>query len=313
MLEFYLEKGAKLDMPPDTVGKLYTDGTKNQEYRKSPFIIQAASTSNWPIFSFLLKKGCKISDQGYIGFSKKKKNQVVSNALGGAAFNGRSEILKNLLTKQYLAVLNINEPATEKQDFAQKGTLTKEFTGYTPLMLSIAGGGQNVECTKLLVSKGAEVSVKDQTGNTLLHIAALSGNNDALEFLLNNSHKLNVFERNEKGETPLSIAQEKKDQRAMRLLEEYAKRYGDQTKQNTDQLLNDLMEEEEKEKLKKMKNKEKNKRQKIRQLAQKDGVTYEVMEEKLKKEKELKKAEEERKKREDEEKAIKEFVKNLPV
>lgn len=131
-------------------------------------------------------------------------------------------------------------------------------------MLSIAGGGQNIECTKLLVSKGAEVNVKDQSGSTLLHIAAIYSNNNALEFLLNNSHKLNVFERNQNGETPLSIAQEKKDQRAMKHLEDYAKRYGDQTKQNTDQLLNDLLEEEEKEKQKKLKNKEKNKRQKIR-------------------------------------------------
>jgi len=39
MLEYYIEKGAKLDMPPDTVGKLYTDTTKHQEYRKAPFII----------------------------------------------------------------------------------------------------------------------------------------------------------------------------------------------------------------------------------------------------------------------------------
>jgi len=46
MLDFYIEKGAKLDMPPETVGKLYTDQTKTQEYRKSPFIIQAACTAN---------------------------------------------------------------------------------------------------------------------------------------------------------------------------------------------------------------------------------------------------------------------------
>lgn len=164
--------------------------------------------------------------------------------------------------------------------------MTKEFTDYTPLMLSVAGGGQNIECTRLLVSKGADVTVKDPFGNTLLHIAAIYGNNEAIDFFYINSHKLNVFERNHKGETPLSIAQEKKDQRSMRLLEQYAQKYGDQTKQNTDQLLNDLLEEEEKEKLKKAKNKEKNRRQKIKQLATKEGVSVEEMEQKLAKEKE---------------------------
>jgi hypothetical protein len=38
-----------------------------------------------------------------------------------------------------------------------------------------------------------------------------------------------------------------------------------------------------------LKKKDKKKRQKIRQLAEKEGVSYEVMEEKLKKEKEEKK------------------------
>lgn len=234
MLEYYFEKGAKIDLPPDTVSKLYTDGTKSQEYRKAPFVIQAACTSNWEIVNILLKKGAKANEQGYIGFSKKRKNQVISNVLGAAAYNGRAEVLKSFLGKQFASIVYINFPATEKQDFSQKGTMTKEFTGYTPLMLSVAGGGQNIECTKLLVSKGADVTVKDQFGNTLLHIAAIYGNNEAIDFFYINSHKLNVFERNHNGETPLSIAQEKKDQRAMSLLEQYAQKYGDQTKQNTD-------------------------------------------------------------------------------
>lgn len=39
MLEFYIEKGAKLDLPPDSVSKLYTDASKSQDYRKAPFVI----------------------------------------------------------------------------------------------------------------------------------------------------------------------------------------------------------------------------------------------------------------------------------
>lgn len=62
MLEYYLDKGAKIDLPPDTVGKLYTDGSKTQEYRKSPFIIQAACTASWDVCTILLKRGCKINE-----------------------------------------------------------------------------------------------------------------------------------------------------------------------------------------------------------------------------------------------------------
>ena len=39
MLQYYVEKGAKVDMPPDTVSKLYIDHGKSPEYRKAPFII----------------------------------------------------------------------------------------------------------------------------------------------------------------------------------------------------------------------------------------------------------------------------------
>lgn len=115
--------------------------------------------------------------------------------------------------------------------------MTKEFTGYTPLMLAVAGGGQNIECVRILIQHKADTSIVDSNGNTLLHIAAMYQNNEALDFLLKTSQTLNVFERNQKGETPLSIAQERKDdkaQRTMKLLEEYAQKYGDQTKQSTD-------------------------------------------------------------------------------
>jgi ankyrin repeat protein len=154
----------------------------------------------------LLKKGCKANEQGYIGFSRKRKNQVISNVLGAAAYSGKADILKNFLGKQFSGLLSVNHLASEKLDFTQKSTLTKEFTGYTPLMLAVAGGGQNIECIRILVANKADLSIVDPLGNTILHIAATYQNNEALEFLLSHSQKLNVFERNQKGETPLSIA-----------------------------------------------------------------------------------------------------------
>lgn len=104
-------------------------------------------------------------------------------------------------------------------------------------MLAVAGGGHTLECLKMLLGSKADTSVVDTFGNTLLHIAAIYQNYDALEYLIKNSSNLNVFERNNKGDTPLSIVQGRKDEssaRALKLLEWYAQNYGDQTKEKTD-------------------------------------------------------------------------------
>ena len=113
MLLYYIEKGAKVDMPPDQVSKLYTDGTRTHEYRKSPFIIQAACAGSMDCFNTVLKNGGKITEQGYILLSRKKKNQVVSNAIGAAASHASIDILKNLMSRSS-GVLNINHLASEK-------------------------------------------------------------------------------------------------------------------------------------------------------------------------------------------------------
>lgn len=44
-------------------------------------------------------------------------------------------------------------------------------------MLAVAGTDANLECVQSLVSNKANVSVMDFNGNTLLHLAAIHGNN----------------------------------------------------------------------------------------------------------------------------------------
>lgn len=115
MLQFYISKGANVEMPPETVSKLYIDHSKKPEYRKSPFIIQAACQGDLPCFETLLKHGCRPGETGFIGFSKKRKNQVISNITGAAAFNGSSKIIKFMLKKPSSA--GIDYLASEKKDF----------------------------------------------------------------------------------------------------------------------------------------------------------------------------------------------------
>jgi hypothetical protein len=148
MLQYYISKGANVELPPESVSKLYIDHSKKPEYRKSPFVIQAACQGDVDCFETLLKSGCRLGEAGFIGFSKKRKNLVISNILGAAAFNGSTKIVKYMLKKPASAGLDFL--ASEKKDFQQTGPFNQEYTGYTPIMLSVASGGQNIDCTKLL-------------------------------------------------------------------------------------------------------------------------------------------------------------------
>jgi hypothetical protein len=46
----------------------------------------------------LLTQGAGIKETGFICLSKKRKNQVISNIIGAAAYFGSTEVLKNLLS-----------------------------------------------------------------------------------------------------------------------------------------------------------------------------------------------------------------------
>jgi ankyrin repeat protein len=60
------------------------------------------------------------------------------------------------------------------------------------------------------LQKGANYKVEDECGNTVHHIAFLNENNNILDYLAKNS-KIELFARNKKGETPLSIYQQLKN------------------------------------------------------------------------------------------------------
>lgn len=78
-------------------------------------------------------------------------------------------------------------------------------------MLAVAGGDSNIECVRILLVNKANTGLQDSYGNSLLHIAAIYGSSEILQYLLQNLKQMNIFERNNNGETALSIAQEKKN------------------------------------------------------------------------------------------------------
>jgi len=73
-------------------------------------------------------------------------------------------------------------------------------------MLTVAKSDENLDCLKVLLQHNANFSAKDEDNNGLLHIAALNNNNKMLDYLSKNL-KIDIFERNTKGETALNICQ----------------------------------------------------------------------------------------------------------
>jgi hypothetical protein len=139
---------------------------------------------------------------------------VITNIVGAAAFHNSTKILKYMMKKQSLA--DINHLATEKADFQNKGGVKQEYSGYTPLMLAVAEGGQNLESVKILIQNKADYTINDSVGNSLLHIAVKNKNNPALEYILQiwpeQQLVTDLTQRNKQGETPYSIALDAKNE-----------------------------------------------------------------------------------------------------
>jgi len=193
IVELLLLKGISLDEEPDSISKVYGSADAQAEaYRKTPFIVLAASRGNRRVFEYLVRLGRDPNEEGFIGFSKKRKNQVISNCIGAAAFNGHLDFLKFLLCSYPHD--GINCEAREKTD-KPKANLIKEFTGYTPILLSIVGDHDHtVRIIKELKGFGADIRKTDFNKNTALHVAIKYDNNPATKYLLAET-TLNVFGR----------------------------------------------------------------------------------------------------------------------
>lgn len=107
MVDFFVEKGVDIMNPPELV---QSDDT----YRRSPFIIQAAKSGSVETFEAVRRHGANVTEGGCICLSKRKKNVVISNVIGAAAYTGKIKMLKYLLEKLPKEARNIE--AMEHQD-----------------------------------------------------------------------------------------------------------------------------------------------------------------------------------------------------
>ena len=104
--------------PTDVPSKIEVDVTqrdKNELYRKSPYIIQAACSGNFETLkAFLNTEKCDIDSRGHIVLSRSRLNAVSSNVVGAAAYFGKPKLLNKVLN--IMDEKAVNEPATEEKD-----------------------------------------------------------------------------------------------------------------------------------------------------------------------------------------------------
>ena len=79
-----------METPPDFI-------KFDEDYRLCPFIVQAAKSGSIPTYELVKKLGGDPLDSGCIFLSKKMRNEVVSNAIGCAAYHGNAKMLMHLL------------------------------------------------------------------------------------------------------------------------------------------------------------------------------------------------------------------------
>ncbi len=87
----------------------------------------------------------------------------------------------------------------------------------TPLMAAVGGArgvtrnttikrlGDPLEAVKVVVELGVDLNTTNETGQTAMHYAAFTGEDEVIQFLADNGAKVDVPDR--RGETPWTMAQ----------------------------------------------------------------------------------------------------------
>jgi hypothetical protein len=97
-----------MQSPPPRVGPLLDGEFKAEDYRSSPFIIQAACRpDNLEVFQELHSSGCSLTETGHICLSPKRGNSVISNIVGAASYHGSVEILQYVLRQVDSVYVNV--------------------------------------------------------------------------------------------------------------------------------------------------------------------------------------------------------------
>ncbi|XP_046582590.1 putative ankyrin repeat protein RF_0381 [Haliotis rubra] len=141
-------------------------------------VLLALDVGSTEIFDILVNKGADLS----------VVNEDEESILHLAIEEGNVEIVNSILAQN---IVDIN---------------STDCDGTTPVLLTALMG--NIEVFDILVNKGADLSVVDDDGNNVLHLACLEGNEDIVKRVLSMGI-LDVNTKNDKGLNATMIAREK--------------------------------------------------------------------------------------------------------
>ncbi|XP_046574271.1 serine/threonine-protein phosphatase 6 regulatory ankyrin repeat subunit B-like [Haliotis rubra] len=150
-------------------------------------VICAAEKGSKKVFDLLVSKGCNLS----------VVDDLSRNILHVACLSDNVDLVKDLISH------GITDIESRGED------------GATPVMYAAEKGNKRV--VDLLVNKGCKLSVVDDRGRNILHVACLSDNVDLVKDLI--SHGIaDIESRGEDGATPVMYAAEKGNKRVVDLL-----------------------------------------------------------------------------------------------
>jgi hypothetical protein len=154
-----------------------------------PFVVMCGIGGNIEIFNYLLshKLISDMNQTGVIGLTKKLKNAFNSNIIGACSYYGKYQFLEFLL-KNYGNEFDINYQTTEKKSKVNsRVSFSKEYSGFTPVMLAIAGFSSDldtIEVLKILKDYNAEFDKKDFKDNNILHLATIYKKIETAKYLI---------------------------------------------------------------------------------------------------------------------------------
>jgi len=187
-------------------------------------LMWAAYKANFKIFKYLVAKKADYTKKGVI-YITKDKSSYYGGLMAIASAEDNIELLFFLLRK---CKINVDDKEFNVEAQAEDGWTALQWAAFlvnnkmlefliengadinninhsdksTPLIFALKNN--KVESAKILINRGANITIQEASGWKALHYAAIGGHDELVKLLIDKSAKLNV--QGQRGFTPLILA-----------------------------------------------------------------------------------------------------------